>query len=69
VQRFIESLGRDKNSPWMRLAAGWWKIIFVTGLERRFAEFIEQRLAPTVRSSLESVFLFSVFSHRILLAE
>ena len=54
----------------MRLPAGRWKIIFVIGLERRFAEFIEQSLAPTVRPWLEpfSAFFF-VFPHRISLTE
>jgi hypothetical protein len=46
----------------MRLAAGKWKVIFVIGLERRFAEFIEQCLAPTVRSRLEPCCAFA-FPH------
>jgi hypothetical protein len=70
LQRFIKRLGRDENSPWMQLPAGRRKVIFVIRLERRFAEFIQQRLTPTVRPWLESFStFFFVFPHRISLTE
>jgi len=50
------------------VAGRWRKIIFVIGLERWFAEFIEQSLAPTVWPWLEHFSAF-VFSHRISLTE
>jgi hypothetical protein len=52
----------------MRLAAGRWKNIFVIGLERWFAEFIEQCLASAVRPWLEHLSAF-VFPHWISLTE
>jgi hypothetical protein len=61
VQSFIKRLGRDENDPRMRLATGWWKVIFVIGAERRFAEFIQQGLAPAVRSWLKPVPFFFFF--------